>query len=184
MTPDVLSFTMRRWLRQPLRQLRWKRSYWAFSTSIVIMWATQPIFQIISLHKCCSRYSFFLMSSLHDFHYHGVIAVHLETLTDMYWLHGSQTTVGHIKISVDMQNVDLDQCRSNLAETTQQLRSKPGCKIVGSVTIVWLTVTTQANNQFSDHCGQVSRLTIWMSRSKLRRWVANDIRVHKPVQMA
>jgi len=34
-----------------------------------------------------------------------------------------------------MQNVGHDQCRSDLAETTQQLRLHNGCLIVGSVSV-------------------------------------------------
>ena len=67
-------------------------------------------------------------------------------------------------------------------------RSKPGCHLVGSVTIVWLTVTTEADNQSSFHCVIVSIDVVsdHIGRRDARRglrWMLKDINTHRPIWM-
>jgi len=66
--------------------------------------------------------------------------------------------------------------------------SKPGCQIVGSVTIEWLT--TAADDQSSLYCVTVSNCVdrcyvwpYWASRCKQSRWMLKDISIHRPISM-
>jgi len=64
-------------------------------------------------------------------------------------------------------------------------RSKPSCRIIGSITIVWLT--KKAYDQSSLHCVIVSTdryvLPYWAPRCKRWRWMRKDISMHRPIWM-
>ena len=70
------------------------------------------------------------------------------------------------------------------AHQVRRGRWKPGCQIVGSVTIDWLT--TVADSQESHHA------SVWMKpcdaiediRRDALRWVVKDVIVHRPPQMS
>jgi len=57
-------------------------------------------------------------------------------------------------ICASLHDMDLDPFGNGLADHVRRGRSQPGCRIVGSVTIVWLT--TEADDQSSLHCVIVS----------------------------
>ena len=66
----------------------------------------------------------------------------------------------------------------------RQGRSKPGCRIVRSVTIVWLT--TEADDQSALHCVTVLTDVVWpylASRCKPWRWMLKYISIHRPFWM-
>ena len=63
-------------------------------------------------------------------------------------------------------------------------RSKAGYWVVGSVTVVWLTI--EANDQSSPLHDCVNRCHVWpywVSRCKPWRWMLKDISIHTPIWM-